>query len=29
MTDVDRVGGVPVVMKALLDAGLCTATSSR
>src|SRR5207237_6404443 len=22
MTDVDRVGGVPVVMKALLDAGL-------
>ena len=26
MTDVDRVGGVPVVMKALLDAGCCTAT---
>ena len=22
MTDVDRIGGVPVVMKALLDAGL-------
>ena len=22
MTDIDRVGGVPVVMKALLDAGL-------
>lgn len=22
MTDVDRVGGVPVVMKALLEAGL-------
>ena len=27
MTDLDRVGGVPVVMKHLLDAGLCTATS--
>ena len=22
MTDIDRIGGVPVVMKALLDAGL-------
>ena len=22
MTDVDRVGGIPVVLKALLDAGL-------
>ena len=22
MTDVDRIGGIPVVMKALLDAGL-------
>ena len=28
MNDVDRVGGVPVVMKALLDAGLITAMKS-
>ena len=29
MSDVDHVGGVPVVMRALLDAGCCTATRSR
>jgi dihydroxy-acid dehydratase len=28
MTDIDRIGGIPVVMKALLDAGCCTATRS-
>ena len=27
MSDLDRVGGVPVVMKELLDAGSCTATA--
>ena len=29
MNDVDKVGGIPMVMKALLDAGpACTATAS-
>jgi dihydroxy-acid dehydratase len=28
MTDLDRVGGVPVVLKQLLDAGCCTAMCS-
>jgi dihydroxy-acid dehydratase len=27
MNDLDQVGGVPVVMKELLDAGTCTATA--
>ena len=27
MSDMDRVGGIPVVMRALLDAGCCTATA--
>ncbi len=28
MIDVDRIGGVPVIMKSLLDADCCTATAS-
>jgi dihydroxy-acid dehydratase len=29
MNDVDRHGGIPVIMKAMLDEGCCTATRSR